>query len=155
MAPQSLKDRVQARRKALQANHTKTFDVPGYEGILKARYRVLTLKEMTRAENRADNEKVDEETRTLYMFADVLVAACDAVLDAETDEPAVGGKWSAALAEDLGFDVKTPRQAVLAIIERELVLTNHYREMRAWQEGAVALVDEELAGESEPPQSSS
>lgn len=153
---QSLKDRVKARREALQRNTTKTFDLPGYDGILKVRYKVLGLKAMTRAEDRSDGDDVDNQTRMLYMAADVLLAATDAVLDADTGKPAADGRWSAALAQDFfGVQVGTPRQAILAAFPRELMLMTHYRTVRAWQVGEIPVIDGDLAGESEPPQPSS
>lgn len=161
----SLREKVQARRAALQKDTTKAFDVPGYEGILKARYRVLTWKEIGQVGDRiAKNEKdLDKATAELYIAADTLARACEAVYDADLDESRKdddplpsGSRWSPTLAHDLGFpEPQSARQAIFAIIARDTQVITHYRTMMDWQDGENQRIDEDLAGEAEPPQPSS
>jgi hypothetical protein len=160
----SLKDRVQQRSRQLRVEQAETFDVPGYEGILRARYRALGLKEIDQIAERVGRIKeIDDTTRKLYVYADHLVRACEAVYDAELDKthrkgdpPPEGQRWSAQLAHDLGFDgPETPRQAVLAIIARDTQVYTHYLTVMAWMDGSNQQADEDLLGESEPPPLSS
>lgn len=159
----SLRDKVQARRAELQADTSTTLDVPGYEGILRARYRALSLKEINQIAERVGKMKdLDATTRELYVYADSLVLACEAVYDAdldrsrkEGDPPPAGKKWGTALAHDLGFEAANPRQAVFAIIARDTQVWAQYQTVLAWMDGENARIDEELAGESEPPEPSS
>lgn len=164
MTELSLRDKVQARRAALQADTTVTLDVPGYEGILKARYRALSLKEINKISNNVAKMKdLDPSTRELYVYADSLSLACDAVYDADLDEtrtdaaPLPAGKrWGPALAHELGFpEPTTARQAVFAIIARDTQIWSHYQSLLDWQDGENDRIDDELAGESEGPQPSS
>jgi hypothetical protein len=160
----SLRDKVQARRAEMQQNTTETFDVPGYEGILRVRYRVLSWKEIERIGERVAKIKdLDGPTSRLYVMADTLVVASEAVYDAsldadrkDGDAPPEGPRWGAALAHDLGFpDPQTARQGIFAIFARDTQLVTHYQTMMAWQEGENERIGEDLAGESEPPQPSS
>lgn len=156
----SLREKVQARHAALQAARTTAFDVPGYEGVLRARYRVLSWKEIGRIGERILKIKdIDDATRELYQAADTLILASEAVYDPELDKarkdgdpPPEGLKWCQQLAHDLGFpDPQTPRQAVFAIFARETQIMTHYQTVMNWQDGENVEVDEELSGESEPP----
>lgn len=154
----SLRERVQARREALQRDTTVTFDVPGYEGILKARYRVLTWKEIGQISERVGKEKdLDRATHELYIAADTLARACESVHDAESEPGAGRGVgWCPQLAHDLGFpEPTTARQAIFRIFARDTQVVTHYRSMMDWQDGENHRIDEDLAGESEPPQPSS
>jgi hypothetical protein len=159
----SLREEVQARRAQLQADTSVTLDVPGYEGILRARYRALSLKEINRiAANVAKVKGLDADTRELYTYADSLALASEAVYSAkldkgrkEDDPPPQGKKWSPGLASDLGFEAANPRQAVFAVFARDTQIWSHYQTLLAWMDGENDRIDEELAGESEPPQPSS
>jgi hypothetical protein len=162
-APQSLREKVQARRAALQSNTTETFDVPGYEGILKVRYRVLSWREITRINERVGKIKgLDDADTQLYVAADTLIVASEAVYDAgldadkEGDDQPAGPKWGVQLAHDLGFpDPTTPRQAVFAIFARDTQVITHWQTVMGWQDGENETVDGDLVGESEGlPQSS-
>ena len=165
MPEQSLRDKVQARRAELQADTSVTLDVPGYEGILRARYRALSLKELGRIGERVAKLKdLDASTRELYIYADGLVLACEAVYDANLDDgrndddpPPTGKRWGAPLAHELGFpDVAgAARQAVFAVISRDTQIWSHYQSLLAWMDGENDRIDDDLAGESVPPQSSS
>lgn len=160
----SLRDKVQARRAALQKDRTVTLDVPGYEGILRARYRVLSWKEIGKIGERVAKIKdLDAAQRELWAAADTLVLASEAVYDAaldkdrkSDDDPPEGPKWCPQLAHDLGFpDPQVPRVAVFAIFARDTQIMTHYQTLMGWQDGENVEVDEELVGESAPPESSS
>jgi hypothetical protein len=150
----SLRERVQARREALQAQQSITLDVPGYNGELRARYRLIDFREARRINERIDTLRdLDSATRELYIAADTLVIACEAVLDAEGHE---FDPWSPELAHSLGFpDPQTARQAVFAVIFRDHWVIQHAIEFETWVAGEVQAVTEELAGESAPPTPSS
>lgn len=150
----SLRDRVQARREALQEQQTITLDLPGYGGDLRARYRLIDWRQARRINERVSELRdIDSATRDLYLAADTLVAACETVIDAGGHE---FGPWSADLAHSLGFpDPQTSRQAVFAILLREHWVMAHALDLEAWVEGRSLVVTEELAGESAPPTSSS
>jgi hypothetical protein len=159
----SLRERVQARHAELLADTSTTLDVPGYEGILRGRYRALSIKEINRiAANVAKIKGLDADTRELYLYADHLALACEAVYDAdldndhkEGDPPPAGKKWGPSLASDLGFEATTPRQAVFATIPRDTMLWSHYQTLLAWQDGENERIADETVGESEPLTSSS
>lgn len=160
----ALREKVQARHQQLVEQTTETFDVPGYQGILRVRYRVLTWKEIRRVgRNVGQIPDLDDETRELYVAADHLVTACEAIYDADLDEdvgeddpPPAGEKWSPALAASLGFEgVRSPRQAVFQIIARDTQVMTHYEAMMDWQDAENAQASEKLVGESGGPSQSS
>lgn len=156
---ESFRALVQARREELQAGHTIDLDVPGWEGVLRARYRPVDWREMRRIGARVnrDRSNVDDFTRELYVAADTIVAACEEVLKPNgAGWKGTGQRWSAELAHALGIeDPQTPRQAIFALFGSDRLVARHFAELNAWMEGENREVDHELVGESEPPRSSS
>lgn len=152
----SLRDQVQARKRALTANVTEVFDVPGYTGILKARYRILNWPEIRKIRDRAElDAKGDDAVRELYVAAGQLVAACEEVIRADSDN-STGMKWGVALAHELGFpEATSPRQAIFAIFPRDTWVVTHWQQLVAWWADEGEGMDEQLVGESVPPASSS
>jgi hypothetical protein len=158
----SIADEFQARRAELQADVTETFDVPGFEGVLKVRYGLLGQKQIDLLGERIAKIKgLDSTTRRLYLMADTLVLSSVAVYPAklhDPDKPVDGPKWSPAVASALKIEgATTPRQAVIAVLtaRSDTYVGVHYQDVMAWQGGENERVDEELEGESEPPQPSS
>lgn len=154
VADGSLASRIAARRAKLQANSDKVFDVPGYEGILAARYRVLGWTEM-RGIGKRHERMEDEALQELYVAADNLILACDDVLEVKPDgtRESLNLRWGTALADRLGVTVpenvpgSRERQALLAIIARDTWVITHYGEVAMWQESATEDVDETVVAD--------
>lgn len=152
----SLRDLVQARRAALAGNVTEVFDVPGYTGILKARYRILNWPEIRKIRERAERDaKGNDALQELYVASGQIVAACEEIIRADSGK-STGKTWGVELARELGFDEPTtPRQAVFAIIPRDTWVVTHWQELVQWYADEGADIEDLLVGESVPPTSSS
>lgn len=155
----SLKDRLQARRSELQRQTTEDFDVPGYEGVLVARYQLLDYKTLRGIISRSDKVP-DPALQELNVMADTLIHACVDLLEYRSDGQHVplGYRWGARAADALfgvaGADGLTARQATIASFPRDTLLMRHGVEVSQWQEaGGRAAVDEVIEDELEDPTS--
>jgi hypothetical protein len=145
----SLRARIEARRKARQSQTTTTIDVPGYEGILAAEYRVLPWQTIRKNVTRHERQR-DEGLREIYVAADGLLMACENLWEIKPDDTKVSLDvvWGIAAAQKLGIEVTpgmTARQALMAIFEVDSRIVGHYSELVSWQQGENQELDEELA----------
>ena len=145
----SLQSRISERRRVLQSQRTTIIDVPGYEGILAAEYRVLPWQIIRK--NVAKHEKQrDPGLRELYIAADGLIMACENLHEVNPDgtKRPLGVVWGLAAAEKLGIALTpttTVRQALLEIFGVDSRIVGHYADLVTWQQGMNQEVDEELA----------
>lgn len=145
-----LQARIAQRRKVLQSQRTLTIDVPGYEGILMAEYRVLPWQTIRKNVDRHQRQR-DEGLRELYIAADGLMMACENLYEIKPPNDtkvALDVVWGIAAANKLGIELEpgtTARQALLAIFEVDSRIVGHYSELVSWQQGENQELDEELA----------
>jgi hypothetical protein len=150
MAAGSLQDRLHQRRAELQSQESRDFDVPGYGGIIKARYHVLPWKQHRAIAARHEKER-DVALREVYTAADTLINACDALIEVAADgtERPLDYKWGVRAASELfGADgLDTARQGIIACFPQDGLLMAHFGEVMQWQQGATPEADRELEDE--------
>lgn len=150
----SLAGRIAERRRDLERKTTEDFDVPGYEGILVARYKVVGY---------AANRKIGKRHESmpawikaeLYTMADTLILANVDLLENGGDDPAghrpLGLRWGVKAAQDLFRcqlpDNATARQAMFAIFPDDMKLMRHYGDVSQWILGNNPRIDDDLAAD--------
>src|SRR4051812_25144921 len=94
--PGSLADRMRARRDLVEAQHTKTLDLPGYEGVLAAEYPMLSWSTINKIAARHDGLR-DQSLQILYAAADTLITACEEIHEVSEDGSLrpTGERWAA------------------------------------------------------------
>lgn len=133
----SLAERVQARRRQLERQHTIVLEPPGYGGLLAVEYRPIAYSEV-RALVRRHERIQDEATQELYQAADGLLMACINSYDISGGgKVALNLRWGVELAHLLGYsdtvdDAFTARQALFACFPRDTSVISHYGEYFAW-----------------------
>jgi hypothetical protein len=147
----SLQERLHQRRAEMQAQEPEEFDVPGYEGIIVARYQILPWKQHRAITARHEKSR-DVAERDMYVAADTLINACVDLAEVLPDgsRKPLGYKWGVKAAQELfGVDspLETARQGILACFPRDGLLMSHYGEVMQWQQGAQPKVDRELEQE--------
>lgn len=153
----SLRSRLAARRNELREQRPFDLDVPGYRGVLRARYRVLDFPMIRNLGLRQENNtnRADAE---LKIAADTLVNACQCLLEVlpDGDVRETAFKWSAETARDLfGIgtdevpDGATARVALFRIIPNSTALMLHYAEYDRRARGVDDDVAQDVEGELE------
>lgn len=146
-APATGMDMLRAKRAEAAKRTTIDLRVPGYDGLLVARYRLLDpLIEGREIGDRVTAQfKGDETSQIHYMHVDTLIRACEGLylrgdngtlepIDPEgTGEPV---KYDHRLATGLGFDVdpaQPARSALLAAFNGNKVAINiHAGQLQQW-----------------------
>ncbi len=114
---------------------TRDFDIPDYDGLLVARYRLLSLEEMALF-SRDHNPGEDDVARN----ADFLVYACVELLGREDDGTLVSlgdndrpVKYDEGLDEVLGIEARDVREVVLEVFMGfEMRLMLHAGQVGGW-----------------------
>lgn len=161
-APQTLRDALRARFEALPTSRVKDFDVPGYDGLLVARYRRMTTAEVTAlTEHLPDVDPNDRESvvrAAVCLNADFLCAACaelfgrkDGELQPLSDD-GVPMRYDQSFAAMMGFDV-TPEQGAREVLMRtldhnELALKRHADDVDEWMTSLRPALDKDTVGKS-------
>jgi hypothetical protein len=93
-AGNSLAERMRSRRETLERNATRTWDLPGYEGILAVKYRAIGYQALRKIVHR-HAELDDEGLMELYVACDTLMTATDEVyeIDANGGHTPLGERW--------------------------------------------------------------
>jgi len=144
----SLAELAEARRAAYAANKSETFDVPGFGGQIKARYRLLTYRERRQMVSRIGSENLPTEVdRDLSLFADTLINACESVVRVNPDGSTTDlGRWDPRLAEQFGYShCENARQAVFAILEIEDAVVDHHYDYHMWADSVSSGLDKDEA----------
>lgn len=154
----SLRDRLSTRREELRQQKPFDLDVPGYKGVLKARYHSLDYPAIRKIGLRQKDNPNQIESE-LMIAADTLVNACVCLLEVLPDGSGVretAFKWNAQTAWELfgiGHDEvpeeATSRVALLRIIPNSTALMLHYAEYDAKSRGVDDEVVRTVEGESE------
>ncbi|MCU1500587.1 MAG: hypothetical protein JWM47_4540 [Acidimicrobiales bacterium] len=131
----SLADRVKTRRQALETEQNITLDLPGYEGILAAEFRLLAWTE-GRNIGRTNAEEPDEALQLLYTSADCLLTAHVQFfeIDGEDEKPLDDDTWQTLCGR---ADVRLPagasaRVAMIALLE-DVGVMSLWSEYEAWR----------------------
>lgn len=85
-AGSSILDQVKQKRVEAQEPHYTDIDIPGYEGLLVARYQVVEFKVFEAAEKRIKKDK--SGPKMLLMAIDQIINCCDQILVLDPGHPA-------------------------------------------------------------------
>jgi hypothetical protein len=140
---QSFMDQLRARRTAI-ANDTKTtFDVPGYDGLLKATYKRMEYADVMQIVRRvAGNDKSKD---VLGAHADLLIRACTS-LDA-VDGTHVSDGYDMTLAKFFGYNTERAREVITYMFANDLAMAAHSNQVLAWMHASQPEITEDFQGE--------
>lgn len=148
----SLFEDLKRRRDQIGEERSILIDIPGYNGHLVARYKMVEWSQMRRIFRRMDKMKGD--ARELYAMCDVLITCCDELLyrekpDGEPQSLEEGRitRYDDFLAANLGFEAPNARAVVLGVFKNDLALAAHHSELVDWLQSSREDVDEEALGE--------
>lgn len=121
----SLAERLRTRRESLEKDSSRTWDLPGYEGILAVKFRAIGYQALRAILHRhADLD--DEGLMELYVGCDTLMTATDEIYEVTDDgsHNPLGERWIelARRAELPLPDNPTQRQALLALVPDTAVM---------------------------------
>ena len=153
--PDSLLERLREDRLALASAESTTIEIPGYDGELVCRYRLMEASQLEKIARRA--AKLPRERRNLAVTMDSLSAAC---IEFETIDHRNGGdagklaengddpiRYDDRLAEALGYTAKSAREAVLGLFGgNEIAVLTHGAQLARWWSDASEDVDEDFLG---------
>lgn len=141
----SLADRVKQRRRALETRQNETFDLPGYEGILAAEFRLLAWTE-GRKIGRVNAEVPEEELQLLYTCADGLLAAHTRFFEVHgTEQVEITETWQ-TLCTLAGRSIPTDasdRVAMLALLD-DVGVMSLWSEYETWRITRGRRINEEV-----------
>jgi hypothetical protein len=157
-AGSSMMDQLRRKHKELADAKTIDMSIPGYDGALVARYRLLDMKK----ELGPIQTKVQHEFKTLpevmlYTSIDSLIVACEGFfyfdgVDKRPLEEGIGDglgpvKYDERLATFLGIQTESARNTVLQVFGgNEIAITEHYRKIAMWMQGDSRGVMDEFVG---------
>lgn len=152
----NLLSQVREQREAVRSEHIKYLDIPGYNGLLVAKFRPYPVskgesKTLAIARSRGDNNPV-----LLGMSCDNLINACEEILlrnakgdliqiDDEAFPPIA---FDVRLADHLGFEAKSARQVLVGLFPTEQSIVAMSGEVSQWLQDTTRDADNELLGES-------
>lgn len=159
--PQSVIDQIKKRRRQLGQARTLTMEIPGYDGLLFARYHYVDgmYDELRKIVERADRSS--SPRREINAQMDVLILACQEVLAYRPDDPQADDQGRAPidpeettrfdthLAELLDFEAKRSRDVVAGVFRNNLAIAAQHNDLMIWAASNQQEIDEETEGESE------
>lgn len=155
----SIRDALVAQREHNASHRTHDIDVPGYDGKLFCRYKLLDSKRLNGIGERVMKTIREKEERALAGALDTLIAACDeffvryngeeiALSEVIGQEEPV--RYDVALATFLKFEGELPetptaRSVALALfLNNEVAIAAHNHLLSRWMMGNESEVDLEL-----------
>jgi hypothetical protein len=143
-------ERLRALRKEKHEETTQVFPLPGYNGELGARYRVMPWEKTTSIQQRALKQLGKDPRADIHMFMDELIQSC-----VEIVMPGEDGEWeplypdrtirygSPELAEGLGIQgAETAREILRGVFSNvdearaDYLINAHHTEVTNWMRGA-------------------
>jgi hypothetical protein len=128
---------LKKKREGNLANRTEVFDIQGYDGMLVARYRILTFDE-ARAIGDKNRRGQNNPRFLLYAMVDTLTEACEELLyrDAEGKliplDQTKPVRYDRRLSEELGLGGENSRQILLALFSNDVAVMAHHEEVQEW-----------------------
>lgn len=158
--PQSVLDQVKAQRLRLGQARTLTLEIPGYEGLLFARYHYVDgmYDELRKIVEKADRSS--SPRREINAQMDVLILACQEILVYRPDDPNAdeqgrapidqgeNTRFNVHLAELLEFEAKKSRDVVVGVFRNNLAVASQHNELMLWAASNQQEMDEDTEGES-------
>jgi hypothetical protein len=159
MADKTMLDRLREKRSNLGAKRTVTIDVPGYDGELGVRYQWKPYEELARRGQALQKVK-DPTKRDMLAAADTLIALCDeVVIQAESDPRADEKGWAPLtdegddpikfdeyLADKLGYEATSAREAVFGLFNNDYAVLNQAMTLSVWLQDTTQEVDSDFSG---------
>jgi hypothetical protein len=138
-AGQSGIDALKKRREGNLKNRTEEFDVPGYDGMLVAKYRILTFDEARAIGDR--NKRGQSSPRfVLNAMVDTLVEACEELMYRRPDGKLVPldaekpVRYDNRLSEWLDLGADNARQIVFALFSNDVAIMGHHEKVSEWMQ---------------------
>ena len=157
-AEASVLAQIRKRREELKRDRHVDLDVPGFDGLLVARYQPLAYRKLREIIQRAEKQhRSDPAMEELAGAADVLNNACVGVFVRENGElTPVTYKGEPVLRFDrdcagaLGLDEEqTARDVLFDVFPDEFSVIRQYAAFSEWQARTEPEANEELVGEHE------
>lgn len=166
-ASSSVLGQLRSRRRRLGEKTHLDMEIPGYNGLLFARYRRVPWEDLKKITLKAEKSK--SPVKELLGQADVLIVACQEILVREpsredADEEGLAPidpdssrmeptRFDRNLARILGFSPDeledlTARKVVFGVFQNDLAVTVQQNEVMEWAASNQEEIDEELEGES-------
>jgi hypothetical protein len=160
---ESLVDRLRKQRQAVAENKFTDLDIPGYNGDLFCRYRLLDGTELDQIIRKVRRTVKDRSEQVMAATLDNIITACEElwvrdngkerpVRDLSTVPTDLPVKYDVILAEFLGFSAELPdpptaRSVVLGVFGgNDIAVSAHGARLAQWMMQSGAEVDE-LLGE--------
>jgi hypothetical protein len=150
----SVLEQLREQREELKTGeHRLDLDIPGYNGMLVARYKPLrwSIIEALTKKVRKDKSGV---SKNVLASTDTLIEACEEIflrVNGElTSIPTGAGlpvKFDTRLAEALSFEAATVREVVAGVFPNEMGVIEHNVMYSRWLRDVTKEVDEDLLGE--------
>lgn len=152
--PDNMRDQLRRKREEIGSQETIDLDVPGYDGMLVARYRSLPYDEIKAIADSA--EAGSNPRKELVANADFLIRACEQVLIRDeaglrpisADFPEIGEEpcgFDVRLAQALALEgVDSARQVILKVFNNDLGLVSQYIDVSAWMSSSRKAGDEDF-----------
>lgn len=156
----SLMATLRARREALAAERRLELEIPGYAGLLVARYKPIEWEEASAISSKVIDS--DDPRADLLGAADLLIACCEEMLTRNGDKlvPLSEGpeleqsvrdvlgnqpvRYEERLAKAFGFEAEKARAVVLDLFRNDFAVIDQHREVLAWLRNANPQVDEDF-----------
>jgi hypothetical protein len=156
----SIRDQLRARRAELREQKTLDLKVPGYDGALAVRYKLLKDDETKKLGKRVlEASRQQDEEKAKSVTADFLIKACQCILVRNADdalEPLVGDDdqqvcFDQRLAEFLGFEADGAREVVYGTFSPDgthpTATIVHFDGLNRWYSGQEEEINQALLGE--------
>jgi hypothetical protein len=157
----SVIERLRQQRKVVAEQHSTDIDIPGYNGNLFCRYRLLESKDLKSISDHIQKTIRDPEERIIAAGCDTLIRACEEfwvrdngkeipvrnLLEPSREFPV---RYDTYLATFLGYedflpDPPTARAVVLGLFGgNEISLAAHNSYVARWMMGRGTEIDQEL-----------
>lgn len=147
-AENTLLAKLRRKRQEIGGERILFLDIPGYEDpAIVVRYRAVDWDETARIAKKLRKSK--NPRADLYAQCDLLISACDEILiripaDGEEEPrlapfsevfPELGDepvKFDGRLAQALGFEAQTARQAVIGVFNNDLAVSGQHQDLMVW-----------------------
>lgn len=149
----SMLGKLRQRREQLsQDREPLELPIPGYNGDLVAKYRVLPWQEIRLAAEKADRDK--SPLSELMAACDMLIKSCvgmyvqgnDGLEPIDADAAAPVG-YDARLAGLLGYEAETAREVIRRLFNNDLALAAHHADVAEWWQSTGQEDEERFVGE--------
>lgn len=149
---QQLRDQ---REELKSGDHILDLDIPGYNGMLVARYKPVRFEIIEKLTRRAQKEaKRFNISMNLLASTDTLIEACDQIMLRVNGEltpiPTGSGlpvRFDSRLSEAMGFEAEEAREVVAGVFGNEFGVITHNVQYSTWLRDVTKEVDENLLGE--------